>query len=409
MIPFLVSIIYAQQPGNPFPFPPKTSYIPITKTPGNSIFYWLFEPKSAPTPTTPLIIYLDGGPGCGSTYGLFHQIGPFYVDSYIKNKPISKLRGNSWNENAYVLFADQPLGIGFSTVTPGNKARNRQELQEQWIEFFQKFLVENPKMQNRDIFVVGLSYGGHYAPYIADVMIRNGIRVKGVGIVNGYMKGKTMLKTYPEFSVQMKKYTNFQEKDQEELQPIVDLCEQMLDFRPNPMLADRSACLKVSKRINDIAKKFNPQFDEQYMPSDFKYNYTFVDFLNDEKVQKLIGVDKLYKPCDSNWGAKFGELDYYIDSSVFVAKFLESGVKVLIFDGDLDWLCNYYQEEHILSEMKWSGRWGWNSKKLEKCEFGLCKEFANLRYVRLKGAGHKAMLFQPDLSLKLINELIGKG
>lgn len=42
-------------------------------------FYWFFEAAEQPE-TKPLLIWLNGGPGCSSMDGLFLENGPFKLD-----------------------------------------------------------------------------------------------------------------------------------------------------------------------------------------------------------------------------------------------------------------------------------------------------------------------------------------
>ncbi|KAL0653453.1 hypothetical protein Bca4012_096144 [Brassica carinata] len=77
---------------------------------GRSLFYWLTESSSSPH-TKPLLLWLNGGPGCSSiAYGATEEIGPFRINRG------SNLYLNtfSWNIEANLLFLESPVGVGFS-------------------------------------------------------------------------------------------------------------------------------------------------------------------------------------------------------------------------------------------------------------------------------------------------------
>lgn len=70
----------------------------------------------------PLILWLQGGPGASSLYGLFEEIGPFSVTlatataTAAGNRTSDRysLRPNphTWNRNYSLLFVDNPVGTG---------------------------------------------------------------------------------------------------------------------------------------------------------------------------------------------------------------------------------------------------------------------------------------------------------
>ena len=71
----------------------------------------LAESRSATPETDPLIIWLQGGPGCSSMLGAFTENGP-YNYKYNASEVSARNRGSltynnySWNNNANVLFID---------------------------------------------------------------------------------------------------------------------------------------------------------------------------------------------------------------------------------------------------------------------------------------------------------------
>lgn len=70
----------------------------------NYSWFYLFQNGNA---EAPLILWLQGGPGATSLFGMFTEIGPYkYVDGTLDLMPYS------WNQNYSLIFIDNPVGTG---------------------------------------------------------------------------------------------------------------------------------------------------------------------------------------------------------------------------------------------------------------------------------------------------------
>ena len=86
-------------------------------------FYWFFERRSQSMLSTesgdssdddeeiPLVIWLNGGPGCSSLLGLLLENGPCLINDDGRS---TRLNPYSWTEEAHVLYLDQPAFAGYS-------------------------------------------------------------------------------------------------------------------------------------------------------------------------------------------------------------------------------------------------------------------------------------------------------
>jgi len=82
----------------------------VNETVEHNLFYWFFLHDD---PAAPLLLWLNGGPGASSMFGLFVENGPLRVimdgDDY-KLLPAEQ----AWTDSYSVIFLDQPVGVGFS-------------------------------------------------------------------------------------------------------------------------------------------------------------------------------------------------------------------------------------------------------------------------------------------------------
>ncbi|RDA90378.1 hypothetical protein CP533_5642 [Ophiocordyceps camponoti-saundersi (nom. inval.)] len=93
-------------------FPPKTM-ITIPQPNQMNYFYWYFPAQEKPE-ESPVVVWLNGGPGATGMTGVFTENGPCRIDKDLKQKP----NPDSWNKKYNMLYIDQPIHVGYSHDVP---------------------------------------------------------------------------------------------------------------------------------------------------------------------------------------------------------------------------------------------------------------------------------------------------
>ncbi|KAI6669446.1 hypothetical protein NL676_004331 [Syzygium grande] len=160
-----VTALPAQPPAS---FRHYSGYIPVDDTLGKALFYWFFEATSQPA-AKPLLLWLNGGPGCSSVgYGEAQELGPFLVKEG-PGGPTLRFNNYTWNKAANLLFLDSPVGVGFSysnaTVEYGDNSTAR-DAHAFLLNWFKRF----PQYRSSEFYMAGESYAGHYVPQLAEVI-----------------------------------------------------------------------------------------------------------------------------------------------------------------------------------------------------------------------------------------------
>ena len=156
-----------------------------TKIEGNELFYIYIPSQNNPS-TAPLMLWLNGGPGCSSLFGMLAEIGPVVSDNFeteFKSNPYS------WNINANLLFIEQPAGVGFSKTSNPDFLWTDDVTADNLLFAVKDFLSEFTDLEGRPFYISGESYAGVYIPFLATHMLEdtseNKVNLKGVLIGNG--------------------------------------------------------------------------------------------------------------------------------------------------------------------------------------------------------------------------------
>lgn len=109
--------------------------------------------------------------------------------------------------------------------------------------------------------------------------------------------------------------------------------------------------------------------------------------------------------------------DYAENYEGYVADLLDGGIRVLIYTGDADLMCNWQGNEAWTSALEWSGKASFNKAQQRSfiahdplnasaspLDAGLVRSFENFAVLRVFNAGHMVPAHQPAASLDMVNK-----
>jgi cathepsin A (carboxypeptidase C) len=411
----------------------SSGYIDIPGVGGTQkhYFYWLFGPRRWPTDGSqpPVIMWMQGGPGCSSTFGMLVELGPCLM-----NETSGELYRNAygWNDEAYLLFVDQTSGVGFSYADKINYDHNESEAAEDMYHFLQGFAkkFKSPSITGaNDFYITGESYGGHYVPALGYRILQGNqrgdgphINLKGIAVGNGWTDPYTQFPSYVDIAYNWCKEklgapcVNESARDamQTGLPHCLDLiatCNSFPDDTDQSCEEAKEACDNVTNfyastglNVYDVRKPC--------ITADC-YNTTHADnFLRNPDVVRALGakIDILYEGCSEEVGRLFVR-DVQRNFNYTIPPMLEAGIRVMIYAGDMDFICNWVGNKAWVTALNWPGKAAFNAAP--DVEFSVAgraageeRTYGNFSFVRIYDAGHMVPMDQPAASLHMIGALL---
>eukprot|EP01025_Chloroclados_australasicus_P047754 TRINITY_DN5387_c0_g1_i1.p1 TRINITY_DN5387_c0_g1~~TRINITY_DN5387_c0_g1_i1.p1 ORF type:complete len:512 (+),score=47.01 TRINITY_DN5387_c0_g1_i1:55-1536(+) len=383
-------------------------YFKLNRTYDAQMFYILIESQNDPD-NDPLVVWLQGGPGCSSEFGIFYENGPYYLaeNGSLARRPIS------WDLGHTMLYVDQPIFVGFSySDDPKDRIYNETQVGQDMYEFMQEFLKAHPKYIDVDFFVSGESYGGHYIPAVAYRIfqanqVQEGpinINLKGIAIGDGYTDPTIQFGAYADFA-----YMNglLTEKERDIVNSYVPECQLQLSecdasrtIMPECAAAQNYCWDNVFNRLEDIVGYVNPY--NYKLRHD--YNMTgYVGYLNRPDIQKILGVDREFYDCSNSVGYDF-EGDEARNVAWMLPPMLKGGIRINLYIGNIDLICNWLGIRRYLDKMEWFMAEEWASVTGNGQEWtlsdgkpaGTVIYVGPLQYTIVYEAGHMVPRDQPE-------------
>ncbi|KAG1658633.1 hypothetical protein FOA52_007567 [Chlamydomonas sp. UWO 241] len=147
-----------------------SGYLIVDEDAGRALFYALAESQVSPA-DDPLVLWLNGGPGCSSIGGGFmSENGPFFPQADGKSL---KANPHAWNQHVTMLFLEVPAFVGFSySNTSSDRQSDDATVRDDSYAALQAFMQRFPHYARSELYIAGESYAGHYIPQLATRIVQ---------------------------------------------------------------------------------------------------------------------------------------------------------------------------------------------------------------------------------------------
>ncbi|KAF5782667.1 putative carboxypeptidase D [Helianthus annuus] len=425
-------------PGQPsVDFRHYAGYVTVNEKKGRALFYWFYEAWTLPH-EKPLVLWLNGGPGCSSVgYGATQEIGPFIVNTDGKGLHLNPY---SWNREANMLFLESPVGVGFSYSNTANDydnlgddltAKDAYAFLHNW---FQKF----PSFKNRTFYIAGESYAGKYVPELAGLIHDKNndaslyINLKGIllgnpetndaedwkGLIDyAWSHAVVSDETHKIIRENCDFNSNNTWSNEDCSQAVDEVLAQYSEIDiyslytsvciTNSAYADNKAMQVVFKKSSS---KMMPRIMGGYDPclDDYAKSY-----YNKPEVQKALHVGdglnlKNWTICNmdifNGWAqSKDSVLPIY-------KKLIDAKFRIWVYSGDTDGRVPVLSTRYSLSSLGLPITRAWRPWYHQKQVAGWLQEYEGLTFATFRGAGHAVPIFKPSESLAFFTSfLLGKN
>ncbi|KAL0955847.1 hypothetical protein HGRIS_002049 [Hohenbuehelia grisea] len=405
------------------------SYTGYVDFQGRHMFFYFFESRRDPD-ADDVILWTNGGPGCSSSLGLFMELGP----CRILDEHGPKFHPESWNSNANVFFIDQPVGAGFSYFDFEHTIATSEEAARDIAAFIVIFFENFPEFKGRAFHMAGESYGGHVLPNFASHVYDQNARLLQEEVTPINLVSVMMGDGLTDVLTMTTSYYDMQ-CTPTSIAPINDVqtCVRLKQLRRRCQKWIPQACvehfdaMECSTVINQCGFPFaealnavnkNPWdiskdcYDDPTGDSCYPEIKHHIEYLNRPNVRQAIGVDPTFTAnfslCNEDvLDAFHASLDSLHSTQDYVAALLERGVRVLVYVGTYDWLCNWIGNERWTKEMKWSGQKDFVDQELRDWfvdgrRSGITRSARGLTFATVEGAGHMVPYDKPKEALELM-------
>ncbi|XP_054799488.1 serine carboxypeptidase 1-like [Prosopis cineraria] len=400
-------------PGQPkrVNFDQYSGYVTVNPKAGRALFYYFVESPYNPS-AKPLVLWLNGGPGCSSLgYGAMQELGPFRVNS---NGKTLFLNEYSWNNVANMLFLESPAGVGFSysnTSSNYDEAGDKFTAKDAYV-FLINWLERFPQYKSRDFFITGESYAGHYVPQLAyTILVHNKhkpktiINLKGIAIGNpwSWVDDDTSLKGVYDYF-----WTHALNSDETH-----EAIDKHCDFGSHISEECVNSINKAYQEIGNIdqyniyapichntsLRNGQPGSVNNFDPCSENYVKAY---LNNLKVQQALHA------VPTNWThcRKYKWTDRPSGILPTTKHLIASHIRFWIYSGDTDGIVPTISTRYSIKRLNLPVQVSWRPWYSGNEVGGYVEQYEGLSFVTVRGAGHEVPSWKPARALTLFTSFL---
>ncbi|XP_076890563.1 serine carboxypeptidase-like 34 [Bidens hawaiensis] len=424
-------------PGQPpVSFSQYAGYVTVNESHGRALFYWFFEAAKSPK-KKPLLLWLNGGPGCSSIgFGGLEELGPFVVQ---KGESKLLLNKEAWNKAANLLFLESPVGVGFSytnTSTDIKQLGDKITAQDSYT-FIRKWFKRFPQYKTHEFYIAGESYAGHYVPQLAELIYDNNkniseqdrINFKGIMIGNALLDDETdqtgMIDYAWDHAVisdrvyhDVKTKCNFSDPKSStdcdialgEYFQVYKLIDMYSLYAPTCVDVNSSSTQRTHMHGNVSPIIFSKHKEWHSKPTGYdpcQSDYT-ESYLNKPNVQAALHANTTKIPYP--WTHCSDAITFWNDAPAsilpIIRKLVAGSIRVWVYSGDTDGRIPVTATRLSLRKLGFKTIEEWSPWYSKNQVGGWTIRYDGLKFVTIRGAGHQVPTFKPKEALELVRHFL---
>lgn len=381
-------------------------------------FFWIWESRNKPK-EDPLVLWLNGGPGCSSATGEFFELGPAFVTENLT----TEFNPHAWNSNATVIFLDQPVNVGYSYS--GTDVFDTTMAAEDVYKFLEILLASFPQYQDLPFHISGESYAGKYLPAIGASILSHEDRTFNLSsVIIGNPITDPAVQVFSSVAMACGDGGYPSVLDEEtciDLYKKVPKCESLLnacvDSNYNYLVCQGATLYCSQLEMPYLETGRNPYDISDECGDDCYPEMNYVlDYMRKPEVIEAVGSDITdFEDCSSKVYSGFTlTADGVHTEGPDVLKILDNGVPILFYDGALDWICSWPGVYRLVEQLRYNKHAEFTHKMLEPWTVngktvGETKSAGKLSWMKVYNAGHMVPHDQGAVANAMINQWLHEG